>query len=69
MNDFLHGNEWHWRLARTLIEVVLAFVVANGANMLMGFGMDAGTVTAIMGVVAAVLSPIIASLKKADAGE
>lgn len=66
MNDFLHSNIWYWRLARTAVEVVLAFVVANGANILTGYGMDAATVTAIMGVVAAVLSPIIASLKKAD---
>lgn len=63
---FLNGNEWYWRLSRTCVEVLLGFIVANGANIMTGYGMDAGTVACIMGIVTAVASPIIASLKGKD---
>lgn len=29
MNEFLTGNEWYWRLARTVVQGVLGVVVAN----------------------------------------
>ncbi|KUH57693.1 alanine racemase [Tractidigestivibacter scatoligenes] len=35
MADFLGGNEWYWRLARTVVQGVLGVVVAN-LDMLVG---------------------------------
>ena len=29
MSEFLCGNEWHWRLSRTVVQGVLGVVVAN----------------------------------------
>ena len=29
MVDFLNGNEWYWRLARTVAQGVIGVVVAN----------------------------------------
>lgn len=29
MNEFLTSNEWHWRLARTIVQGILGVVVAN----------------------------------------
>ena len=69
MQNFLNGNEWYWRLARTVVEVVIAFIIANAANILSGFGMDAGMVSAITAAIAALLSPILAALKKHDTEE
>ena len=66
MQKFINGNEWYWRLARTLVEVIIAFVIANAANILSGFGMDAGVVSALTAGITAVLSPVLAALKKHD---
>lgn len=35
MNEFLTSNEWHWRLARTIVQGILGVVVAN-IDVLMG---------------------------------
>ena len=35
MSDFLCGNEWWWRLARTVAQGVLGVVVAN-LDMIVG---------------------------------
>ena len=66
MQKFINGNEWYWRLARTLVEVIIAFVITNAANILSGFGMDAGVVSALTAGITAVLSPVLAALKKHD---
>lgn len=29
MSNFLTGNEWWWRLARTVVQAVLGVILAN----------------------------------------
>lgn len=62
MSDFLTSNEWHWRLARTIVQGILGVVVAN-IDVLMGAAvLDATWRPICVALVMAVLSPIMAEL-------
>lgn len=64
MNDFLTGNEWWWRLARTIVQGVLGVVVAN-LDLLVGVAALAPEWRAlVVTLVMAVLSPIMAEIGK-----
>lgn len=71
MAEFLGGNEWYWRLARTVVQGVLGVVVAN-LDMLVGATALTTEWRALVVALMAVLSPVIAELGKrvdADAPE
>lgn len=64
MQAFLTGNEWWWRLSRTIVQGVLGVVVAN-------LDLIAGTLALppewralVVALVMAVLSPVMAELGK-----
>ena len=62
MTGFLTGNEWYWRLARTILEGVLGVLVAN-LDTILGFtALGAGARTLVVALVAAVASPVLAAL-------
>lgn len=62
MNEFLTSNEWHWRLARTIVQGILGVVVAN-IDVLMGAAvLDATWRPICVALVMAALSPIMAEL-------
>lgn len=66
MDKFLHSNEWQWRLARTVVQAVLGFVIANIDLITGSFSLDPTAKTLIVGLVMAVLSPIMAQLGSDD---
>lgn len=62
MNDFLHSNDWQWRLARTVVQGVMGVLVAN---MDLIFGqclVDPAWRGLAAAIVMAVLSPIMAEM-------
>lgn len=62
MEKFLAGNEWQWRLARTIVQGVLGVFVAN-IDLIIGFGVLDPTMRAlVVAFVMAVLSPVMAAL-------
>lgn len=62
MNEFLTGNEWYWRLARTVVQGVLGVVVAN-LDLLVGAAALAPEWKALVVAAAmAVLSPVMAEI-------
>lgn len=62
MNEFLTSNEWHWRLARTIVQGIPGVVVAN-VDVLMGAAVLDPTWRAIcVALVMVVLSPVMAEL-------
>jgi alanine racemase len=62
MEKFLAGNEWQWRLLRTVVQGVLGVFVAN-IDLIIGFGVLDPTMRALaVAFVMAVLSPIMAAL-------
>ena len=62
MEKFLAGNEWQWRLARTIVQGVLGVFVAN-IDLIIGFGVLDPTIRAlVVAFVMAVLSPVMAAL-------
>lgn len=72
MSDFLTGNEWWWRLARTVTQGVLGVVVAN-LDLLAGvMALEPEWRALVVALVMAVLSPVMAEIGKhvePDAGE
>jgi hypothetical protein len=66
METFRHSNLWYWRLARTVVEVVLGFIAANLTQILTGYGLSPEVVTMLVGVYTCVFSPVIADLKQTD---
>lgn len=69
MDEFLTGNEWYWRLARTVVQGVLGVVVAN-LDLLVGAAALAPEWKALVVAVAmAVLSPVMAEIGAHTAGE
>ena len=62
MEKFLTGNEWQWRLARTIVQGVLGVVVAN-IDVLMGAAvLDPAARAIAVAMCMAVLSPVMAEL-------
>ena len=62
MNDFLQSNKPGMRLARTIVQGIIGVLVAN-ADMLIGYTTIPEPMRpVIVGIVMAVLSPIMAML-------
>lgn len=62
MLKLLNGNEWYWRLLRTIIQGLLGVIVANADMIIDQFSIDPFWKVIIVAVVMAVLSPIMAEL-------
>ena len=64
MEKFLTGNEWNWRLARTIVQGVLGVIIAN-IDLIMGWCvLDPSVRGLVVALVMAVLSPIMAEIGK-----
>ena len=66
MGKFLTGNDWKYRLARTIVQGVLGVIIAN-LDLITGYiVLDAPTRALVVALVMAVLSPIMAALGGGD---
>lgn len=64
MSEFLSGNEWYWRLARTVVQGVLGVLVAN-LDLLVGtMALAPEWKALVVALVMAVLSPVMAEIGK-----
>lgn len=64
LTKFLTGNEWSWRLLRTIAQGVLGVFVAN-VDLIVGFAVLDPTMRAlVVAFVMAVLLPIMAEIGK-----
>lgn len=63
---FLRGNEWYWRLARTIVQGVLGVLIANIDLLIGRVAVDPAYKPMIAACVMAVLSPIMAALGGTD---
>jgi len=59
---FFKSNEWQWRLLRTIVQGVIGFLIANIDLLFANLTLDANTKAIIVGVVMAILSPIMAEI-------
>lgn len=64
MKKFLQSNEWQFRLLRTIVQGIIGFLIANIDLLFANFSLDANTKAIIVGIVMAILSPIMAELGK-----
>ncbi len=74
MSKFLAGNEWYWRLARTVAQGVLGVVAANVDTLMGAAVLDPAWRAIVVALVMAVLTPVMAELGAAvgdgaDGGE
>ena len=60
--NFLHGNEWYWRLARTLVQAVVGILAASVDEIVYGLEIDPSLKPIIVAAVMALLSPIMSAL-------
>ncbi len=63
-NTFLTSNSAVMRLLRTIVQGVIGVIIANLDNIIGTFEMSPATKTIIVGVVMAILSPIMAEIGK-----
>lgn len=63
--NFLTSNEWQWRLLRTIVQGVVAFLVANVDEIASTFDFTPTQQLLIAGLVMAILSPVMSELGKA----
>lgn len=62
MKDFLKSNDTKWRLARTIVQGLIAVVIAN-LDLIIGYtAIDPAIRPIVTGLVMAVLSPIMSEL-------
>lgn len=62
MTKFLTGNEWGWRLLRTIAQGVLGVLAAN-IDMIVGAAvLDPAMRALVVAFVMAVLSPVMAEI-------
>ena len=62
MGEFLTGNEWYWRLARTVAQRVIGVLVANLDLIVGWYVLDPSVRALVVALVMAVLSPLMAEL-------
>ena len=60
--NFLHGNEWYWRLARTIVQAILGVIMASLDEIVGTFNIDPTLKPIIVAAVMAILSPIMSAL-------
>ena len=62
MDRFLNGNEWQWRLVRTVVQGVIGVLIAN-VDLIVGWCvLDPSVRALVVALVMAVLSPVMAEL-------
>lgn len=62
MKDFLKSNDTKWRLARTIVQGLIAVIVTN-IDLIIGYtAIDPAIRPIVTGLVMAVLSPIMSEL-------
>jgi hypothetical protein len=62
MKEFLKSNDTKWRLARTIVQGLIAVVIAN-LDLIVGYtAIDPAIRPIVTGLVMAVLSPIMSEL-------
>ncbi len=66
MRKFFEGNEWYWRLARTVVQGVIGVLIANLDVIFTYIAIDEGLKPVIVALVMAILSPCMASLANKD---
>ena len=66
---FFNSNEWQYRLLRTIVQGVIGFLIANIDMIISNFTLDANAKAIIVGLVMAILSPIMAEIGKNSEGE
>ena len=66
---FFTSNEWQYRLLRTIVQGVIGFLIANIDLIISNFTLDANAKAIIVGLVMAILSPIMAEIGKHSEGE
>ena len=59
---FLNGNEWYWRLLRTIVQGLLGVIVANIDMIIEPLQINPTIKGLIVAAVMAILSPIMAEL-------
>ena len=63
---FLRGNEWQWRLLRTVCQGVIGVAVANAGEIIGWFNFPDAAKPVIVALCMAVLSPIMAEIGRAN---
>ena len=66
---FFNSNEWQYRLLRTIVQGVIGFLIANIDLIISNFTLNANAKAIIVGLVMAILSPIMAEIGKNSEGE
>ena len=66
---FFNSNEWQYRLLRTIVQGVIGFLIANIDLIISNFTLDANAKAIIVGLVMAILSPVMAEIGKNSEGE
>lgn len=62
MKAFLTSNEWQYRLLRTIVQGIIGVIIAN-LDIIVGYMvLDVTQRTIIVGIVMALLSPIMKAL-------
>ncbi len=69
MNTFLTSNDAKWRLLRTIVQGVIAAIIANLPNMLGLFNMSPEVMTVTVPIIMAILSPIMKYLGNEEGEE
>lgn len=69
MNRLLINNSAKYRLLRTILQGVIGVIIANLDLLVSEFSIDPALKPVIVGVVMAILSPIMASLGTTDIPE
>lgn len=60
--NFLHGNEWYWRLLRTVVQAACGVLVSSIDIIVDGWNIDPNLKPIIVAAVMSLLSPLMAKL-------
>lgn len=66
MNTFLTSNDAKWRLMRTIVQGVIAAIIANLPDILGLFHMEPAIMAVTVPIIMAILSPIMKYLGGED---
>lgn len=60
--NLLHGNEWYWRLLRTVIQGALSVLIASLDVIIEPINIDPSMKPVLVAIIMAILSPIMSAI-------
>lgn len=66
LKKFIHSKEEKWVMARTVVEALLGWIIANAADIMVEIPVNGKVKTLIAGLVVVITSEVLSAIRKLE---